>query len=101
MLYPQPGTKRWKNLKADHIEQMWQKTVEDRLKQETEGQTKRRQDDYEDRIAKMLEQKTAILLKEQRDMKEENDVLRNMIRTKCVENSELLVHLKVCYLVLV
>ena len=39
----------------------------------------------------MLDQKTALFMKEQQSMKDENDSLRNMIRSKCATNSELLV----------
>ena len=41
---------------------------------------------------KMFQQQTELLVKEQQNMKDENDVLRNMIRSKCADNSELLVN---------
>ena len=70
---------------------MWKKTETDRQQKETEDRTKQRQIDYEDRIMKMFKHKTEVLVKEQQVMKDENDVLRNMIRSKCAESSELLV----------
>ena len=41
---------------------------------------------------KMFDQKTALLMKEQQLIKDAHDSLRNMIRSKCATNSELLVN---------
>ena len=40
----------------------------------------------------MFDQKTALLMKEQQLIKDENDSLRDMIRSKCATYSDLLVH---------
>mgnify|MGYP000683154796 CR=1 FL=1 len=71
---------------------MWKQTDTDRLNKESEDRTKQRQEDYEDSIVKMFEQKTELWVKEQQTMKDENGVLRNMNRSKCADNSELLVN---------
>ena len=89
---PKLGTTRWRNQKSDTIDAKWRQTDTDRLNKESEDRTKQRQTDYEDRIVRMFGQKTELLVKEQQTMKDENDVLRNMIRSKFADNSELLVN---------
>ena len=89
---PKLGITRCRNQKADHIDAMWKQTDTDRLNKESEDRTKQRQSDYEDRIMKIFKQKTELLVKEHQTMKDENDVLRNVIRSKCADNSELLVN---------
>ncbi len=68
---------------------MWKKTETDSKKKETKDMTEKRQIDYEDTNMKMFEQKTELLVKEKQVTKDDNDVLRNMIRSKCAESSEL------------
>jgi hypothetical protein len=71
---------------------VWKQAELNRQNKETEERAKQQRDEYEDRLMKMFDQKTALLMKEQQSIKDENDSLRDMIRSKCAINSELLVN---------
>jgi hypothetical protein len=88
---PKSGTNRWRNMRADRIDELWKETEKNRQNKEIEERAKQRQEEYEERLMKMFSQKTAELKQEQKVIKDENDSLRNMIRSKCAQNSALLV----------
>ena len=51
---------------------MCKQTEVNRQQKEAEGRAKQRQEDYEDRLMRMFEQTTKLLVKEQQSMKDEN-----------------------------
>ena len=51
-----------------------------RQKKENEERAKQQRDEYEDRLMKMFDRKTALLMKEQQSIEDENESLRDMIR---------------------
>ncbi len=73
------------------FEERWQQAESHRQTQEHKGRAKQQQQDYEERLMKIFDQKTESMRKEQQVIKDENDSLRDMIRSKCAITSELLV----------
>ena len=68
---PKTGTNRWRNMRADKIDELWKETEKKRQEKEIEERAKQRQEEYEERLMKMFSQKTAELKKEQKEIKDE------------------------------
>ncbi len=73
------------------FEERWQQAESLRQSQEQEKRAQQQRENYEARLLKIVDQKTELMRREQQIIKEENDSLRDMIRSKCAANSELLI----------